>query len=624
MFKFLRKYNKWILAVGGTLLMIVFLIPQAIDQLSRRAAFSNAPQAKVGPDGVQITRNQLIVAQNETDLLDRLGVSIPVVGRIREPWHWFLLVREAEQAGLVGGRIAADEAQAFQSRSGYGRSDVSRAIARLDGVNRLFQMFQSASPYSDRRLKAAANQIFHRVQLQSVVLEASADAVTETFSEEEISRQMAQYAEIAPDDPDSRFGYRLPDRVKLEWLTVTADSVRTMLEGSDLLSGTELRKHWRRYSEDLVRGFPPVEPTAVPDIVREDLLNQLIDEKIESIARYAGNQLRSPTHGLPRRDGYLQLPEDWAARRLDLQSLAQAMADRFEVVLPTYESSGDRWLGPQALAELTGIGSASTEKFPPRVLSLPDLVAMAEVFGGSALVPMQGGVSGPPLRDADMNLYVFRILDTDASRPPESVDEVREQVVRDLKRLRHFEQLTASIEPLSTQARTEGLLALAMDHDTIIQRQTSLTMYDLQQMLISLQLGEAATPVPSPLPVIGRHEPTARAIIEHDMALPQDVDVRELQEEQRVLVLPVEDRLAIIAVRLTGRTPVTEETYRSQVGSFQVQAVLQTEEMAGGETLQDTFSLEALQERHNFETLAETPETPPEEAELTDQTASAE
>ena len=31
MFKFLRKYDKWILAVGGTLLMITFLVPQAIQ-----------------------------------------------------------------------------------------------------------------------------------------------------------------------------------------------------------------------------------------------------------------------------------------------------------------------------------------------------------------------------------------------------------------------------------------------------------------------------------------------------------------------------------------------------------------------------------------------------------------
>ncbi len=38
MFKFLRKYNKYILAVGGTLLLITFLIPTAITGLAQRSA----------------------------------------------------------------------------------------------------------------------------------------------------------------------------------------------------------------------------------------------------------------------------------------------------------------------------------------------------------------------------------------------------------------------------------------------------------------------------------------------------------------------------------------------------------------------------------------------------------
>ena len=35
MLKFLRKYNKWILVVGGVLLMVAFLAPQAIQQMPR-------------------------------------------------------------------------------------------------------------------------------------------------------------------------------------------------------------------------------------------------------------------------------------------------------------------------------------------------------------------------------------------------------------------------------------------------------------------------------------------------------------------------------------------------------------------------------------------------------------
>ena len=46
MFKFLRKYNKFILAIGGTLLMIVFLIPQAIQSLSQRAASTGSVCAR--------------------------------------------------------------------------------------------------------------------------------------------------------------------------------------------------------------------------------------------------------------------------------------------------------------------------------------------------------------------------------------------------------------------------------------------------------------------------------------------------------------------------------------------------------------------------------------------------
>ena len=45
MLKFFRKYNKWILAVGGTLLMITFLIPQAIQGLSQAGAIRTAKWA---------------------------------------------------------------------------------------------------------------------------------------------------------------------------------------------------------------------------------------------------------------------------------------------------------------------------------------------------------------------------------------------------------------------------------------------------------------------------------------------------------------------------------------------------------------------------------------------------
>ena len=65
MFKFLRKYSVWILAVGGTLLLIAFLAPNVITEFSRRAGCSGTVQATVGPDAEAIGFNdwQQVVAE---------------------------------------------------------------------------------------------------------------------------------------------------------------------------------------------------------------------------------------------------------------------------------------------------------------------------------------------------------------------------------------------------------------------------------------------------------------------------------------------------------------------------------------------------------------------------------
>ena len=48
MFKFLRKYNKYILAVGGTLLLITFLIPYAFTNVLQGMGQGKSTWATVG------------------------------------------------------------------------------------------------------------------------------------------------------------------------------------------------------------------------------------------------------------------------------------------------------------------------------------------------------------------------------------------------------------------------------------------------------------------------------------------------------------------------------------------------------------------------------------------------
>ncbi len=149
MFKFLRKYNKWILAVGGTLLMIVFLVPQAIQTLSQRAAVGGAVWATVGEDDEEVAgpirddaaRPSSRCSSASAARRSRFAVT-------NEPEHWYLLVREAEQAGLLGGR-AADQLQpevlgslaSIVGRSPALESSISKSMA----VGRMIDLYQRAA-----------------------------------------------------------------------------------------------------------------------------------------------------------------------------------------------------------------------------------------------------------------------------------------------------------------------------------------------------------------------------------------------------------------------------------------------------------------------------------------------
>jgi hypothetical protein len=395
------------------------------------------------------------------------------------------------------------------------------------------------------------------------------------------------------------FGYRLPDRVKLEWLVIGADSVRAMIEASGELNGVALRKHWRREHErDVQRGQasrfgPPESGAPVPDAVRSDLLGALAGRTLDEIARQANDQLRITRRGLAHRGGYLELPEGWAG--LSFADLALDIQESYGVALPRYHAVGDRWLTADDLTQLDGIGQASTVKFGPTPVGLSQLVAAAKAFGGSSTIPIQQGVAGPPVRGPDGSVYLFRIISTDPSRPPASVDEVRDALVADLNKLAHYRQLAEASDSIRQVAIDQGLVALAMLHDTTVRSAASVSLIDVNTLF------SQGTPQPTQLPVIGRHEPTAAAIVDHAMAAPPDAPMPDLPVEDRLLVLPVEDRLSVFVALITDQSPLTEERYRLFAQAGTIQILLTIEDLAEINPFGDAFGYDALAERHNFE-----------------------
>ncbi|MHC5115374.1 MAG: hypothetical protein ACYTGP_13210 [Planctomycetota bacterium] len=607
MFKFLRKYNKWILAVGGTLLMIVFLVPQAIQELSQRAAVESGVWATVGENDTEVPAQVRRQCENELGVLDQLRVVDPSMMIADEPTHWYLLVREAEQAGLLGGSAAGqlppEQWSIFTSVVGNNQT-VDDAISKRLAVRRLLLMYQQAAKLSDTRIRRHAQRQFHSVDARIVVLEATEDSDAPMPSEDAILAQFEEFRDVdpGPGDEDAGtpgFGYRLPNRFKIEWLTIPNDTIRTMVEGSGALNAIALHKHWEL---NQAKGFPPVDDTGkIPDEVRTDLLDELTAAKNDEIRRFASDQFITAWRKLRTEDGYRVLPDDWATQRIDFRSLATLLQETFPGLdLPAYEAVGDRWLTLEDIGELEGLAGASTDTFGPRPVDVGMLIGAAKEFGGDPVIPMQAGIAGPVLTRNGSDIILFRVTETDPARAPHDLDEVRDQVVSDLRTKADFDQLLARASSIEADARSRGLLSVAMDHGVEINASTQVQLDNMNLLAFSLQQNIPLTRTSS-LPVIGAHVGAVGRIIDRALELTADRTLAETAPPDRIFVLPVGDRMALLVVELTSEMPLTRENF-GQLAGYGLQGLLLSEELTEIEpTVADTFSVETLSERHNFQ-----------------------
>ena len=170
MLKFLRQYNQWILVVGGTLLLITFLMPNAIQELAQQNAVSGVTWATYS--GGAVTGADLDKSRQELRVIEAMGNTVVNgLGAEKDPAHWWLLVHEAKEAGLVGGtgegeaalaqiasslKVSPDQALSNISRStGTSPDVVLDTLAKLQGVNRLVGLSIEIDRVSDQRLKRA-------------------------------------------------------------------------------------------------------------------------------------------------------------------------------------------------------------------------------------------------------------------------------------------------------------------------------------------------------------------------------------------------------------------------------------------------------------------------------------
>ncbi len=510
MLKALRKYNKWVMVVFGSVLMVSFLFTGASSQ------FQPDPRkqvvATIGDE--KLRRMDYDQAERELAAVGSLAPSVVrLTYGVEDGTHWLLLTREAQRLGLVGDerdgldwlsslsqreaytsmvaqyarqfgsvqwaeQLVRSQPQAVDARArelqvmmesmkgtvaakhGMTDRDFAVALSRFRAIDRLMNLYGSLARQSDRRYVAAARRFSDAAIVDAAII--AAETLTETApapTEEALLAHFEKYRSVEPGTGDHGFGYVLEPRVKLEWLLLS----RSAVEGAVTLDPIAVNKHWQ-----LNRTKYPGEFSIEQVNVERDLRNSKVASIMDEADRVFKSRVRAQTGRLPVDGIYRRLPATWDIDAPKLGELATAMSDAIRtssgvtVPPPMISRPLSEWTALSELENLGGIGGAAI-RMANGTMPFAQLVSLTREISPQVTIDLQARVPFTTFtpEDAAGNRYYFLVTDVKPEAPAENLDVVREQVVKDVKTLAAYEKLVAEKDVWTAKAVSEGLAVMA-------------------------------------------------------------------------------------------------------------------------------------------------------------------
>jgi hypothetical protein len=627
MVKIMRKNRKVLLAVFGALLMVMFLLsgPQTIFQPDPEKAVV----ATVGSREVRALESRK--ASSEYEAMKQLtGELVQMLG-IENSAHWMLLTEEAQRAGLVGATGETSRLALFQElsqvtlqnllRSGrlniqsqeeYQRlldempmrmetesrpkiagqlrmtqDEMDRAIAKLQGIYRLRTQYAKAVRLSEKRGIEKVQDLYDGVVVDG--LSIPAEKLVKDMPEpspEQVQAQFEKYKDVNPGTGEYGFGYVLPPRVKFEYMTISRDTLRSLVK----LDPVKVSKHYLQN-----RAKYPGDETTETTRVEKDLTEAAVDQLMSEADRLYSARLKPDLRVLPIEGGKRKLPADWESKGVRLSGVSEAItagfAEQGHAFSPPVVLENSGWTKVRDLGRVPGAGNAT---FRTGTVSgnLRDLVESMAELDPKTQVPFQARVPFElGLTDAAGNRYFVNVLEWRGESPADALEEVRDEVVKDLKKKSAYDRLVSMQEDLRSQAITSGLDALAALYPT------------------PAPVG-ATDPTPRPLPVykfatVTRSFATAElnakevrdAVIAKAQALGLKLVATPENLPERTLTVPIPSALSVAVVQVLGNRPATQEIMRTMnrdtVTRFTNEELRQHNE-------KDPYSFEALSARYEY------------------------
>ena len=498
--RFFRRRSRTLLMVFMSLLLVVFLIG---DQLQNWASKHGQQDVTVGRAfGRDITTADTRVMESKRFLLGQLGFGL--AGWI-EPLELYLLTTEARNMGIHVGHDqvklrlaqqfgAAERADArlaaIQQRTGQSYATIFDIVGEWLAVEQLVELQSSAAGESVSRA-----ELDYRNQSQEADAELSvidSEALL-PFVPEPTPDELQAFYDEAKDrrtnhtEDALEFGYQLPDRVRIEYLTVDP----AVVESKVRIRPREVKEYFESHHADYMKtvrspasqSAEQPSPERVPMTFEEAETQARSDarrEKATHEAQSLVNKIRRAAHQpwqLTARDNDgFRLPPP-AAEIESFEELRSKFSDTYEVTYGTTELVGKEAISelfsPKALPTLVrqrlgaepeyteGQASVTLSDLALRVQGLftperEDRLPVLSLLEPSPVMVRQINRLGERVPGQS---YVFRVVEVAPKGPPASLDDVRRTVVADYKLLKAHEMAGEYARKLADAARQSGLAA---------------------------------------------------------------------------------------------------------------------------------------------------------------------
>ncbi len=431
--------------------------------------------------------------------------------------YWLLLQNEAQNAGI---RISNEQAgellgriipQLFQgqtykqliniliTRQRIPEQQVLTTVAKLLAIMQYSAIICSNEDLTTRQVMQTASNEEERINVEFVKFDSAVFAEQqEAPSQDKITGYFDKYKTIAPgtvsDENPHGFGYKLPDRVQLEYIAVKLDEVKTIVKPptQDEMGDYYSRNKEQLYTEQVSSdpndpNSPTIPKTKSFAEVANSISRQLLKDKINSTATNILQEARTLTEAELEElkiESAEVTTEQLKEKAGDYKTTAAQLSEKYKIKVYTGQTG---LLSPVDIQSDEQMGTLFLQGYGQNPVILNKVIFAVDELAASELGPFD--VAKPrmfenigPVRDM-MSMYgtdasgimaIMRVIDAQKAGEPESIDvtysthtlkfdpnendagediySVKEKVTEDLKKL-------AALE--TTKSRADEFIALA-------------------------------------------------------------------------------------------------------------------------------------------------------------------